>query len=478
MTSKNTFVSAREHLAESECKPGEMTFTDCMVFARNAGVSAGTAVIAEAMAAGRMEASEVIDALFDVFDHNRRALETGRSTGASRFLGQIGRELTEPGAPAFTGDILLDRAVTYTLAAQVGNHSIGLQPCAGTGDACTYTGMMQAMLETVEDRELIAPAAALMLKLGTLFREGKSTTGCNMEGFGAGAAASAAAFTELGGGDPSMVERAVVLAVSPTIAVPCTPRVMVPGLCATHIGGGVVVGKLASYLAITTDIRVTISADHMIALAAAVHPLSAAYVVPEVTRHMEPFFYSLPEADAMVVNTYEQGETEEKASALKEADLRIRDMAKRARSILRPFDEPVAGGSSLAVGSPANTARLAHYLARGRIRSVRIEMSPGMFDRRALNTEAVLAAAIFGSAPGDTDARKDIFRHMEKQGIKAEIMRVDQSGLVCVSIRTDGTDSMVAAENLGGGRIRVLDFEPSDADISSLASGLKIEFVK
>ena len=65
-----------------------------------------------------------------------------------------------------------------------------------------------------------------------------------------------AAFVELAGGSPEQMEKAIVLALSPTIANPCTPRVMVAGLCATHIGGGVMIGKLAAQLAMNTSIPV------------------------------------------------------------------------------------------------------------------------------------------------------------------------------------------------------------------------------
>ena len=42
------------------------------------------------------------------------------------------------------------------------------------------------------DEKTIAETAALILKIGSLFRVGKVTTGCNMEGYGAGSACIAA----------------------------------------------------------------------------------------------------------------------------------------------------------------------------------------------------------------------------------------------------------------------------------------------
>lgn len=472
-----TFNFIHEQMLVDGYTPGKLTFGDCITLAEKTDTSAGTVVIAEAMTVHHMDADAVIDDLFRVFGYNRQALKIGRNEGASRLMGRVGHALSQPETPPFTGDTLLDRAVAYTLATQVGNHCMGLQPCAGTGDACTYTGMLQAMEESIEDRASIARATAVMLKLGTLFREGKSTTGCNMEGFGAGAAAAAAAFTELAGGSPSQVAHAVVLAISPTIAVPCTPRVMVPGLCATHIGGGVLIGRLASHLAMTTDLPVTVPIDHMMALAAAVHPVSAAHVVPVVTRHMAPFFPSLPEVDALVTGDRKDSEIAEKEAVLSEADQRVREMAGRARSILTPFDHPVAGGSSQAVGSPANTARLAHYLAKGIIRAVEITLAPELFARRAINIPAVLAAAVYGSAPGNMAAQEDIFERVGSDGVTVEIRHADQPGLQQVSIQADEGNAMVATDNLGGARIRLREAQPNRDEALRLAAVLEIEIV-
>jgi L-serine dehydratase len=41
-----------------------------------------------------------------------------------------------------------------------------------------------------------------MLKVGSVFRAGKVTTGCNMEGYGAGAAATAGVLTAFAAGVP------------------------------------------------------------------------------------------------------------------------------------------------------------------------------------------------------------------------------------------------------------------------------------
>jgi L-serine dehydratase len=456
---------------------GALTFGDCIRLAASEGVPVGAAVIAEAMTARGLNAHQVAAALMEAFAHNLAALEVGRTRGRSALMGAVGRDLTSATAPKLTGNALLDKALAYTLASQVGNHAMGLQPCAGTGDACAYTGLFQAMREEIDDPDAIARGAAVMLKLGTLFREAKSTTGCNLEGFGAGAAAAAAAFTEIAGGGSGAMERAVVLALSPTIAVPCTPRVMVPGLCATHIGGGVLIGWLASHLAVHTALPVTVPVDVMMALAVAVHPISAQTVVPEVVRHMAPFFQSREEVETLVADAERYREVAANQALLEEARTRMRAHARQARSIVDPFAPAVVGGSSQAVGSPANTARLAHHLARGRIRRVEIALAAELFARRGINVPAILAAAAYGSATDDPEAYAEVFPRLARDGVAVELGRSEEAGRQQITIRADQGDAMVAALNRGGGRLHLLEAQPSLAAARELAAALGIEIV-
>ena len=467
------YSRVQERIAACGLTAGTLTLGELVDLAEAAGTSVGTAAMAEAMTARHLGVEAVADAVNGIFARNREALEIGRTRGCSRLMGAVGADLAAAGG--LTGHRLLDKAVAYTLASQVGNHEIGLQPCAGTGDACTYTGLFQAMTEEVDDRETATRATAVMLKIGTLFREGKSTTGCNMEGFGAGAAAAAAVFTELDRGSPRVLEKAVVLALSPTVAVPCTPRVMVPGLCATHIGGGVLIGWLASRLAVATSIPVTVPVDVMMAMAAAVHPISARAVVPEVVRHMAPFFQSHAEVEALVAEAHRHRQAAENEALLVEARTRMHHLAQRARSILDPFAPVVVGGSSQAVGSPVNTARLAHHLARGPIRRVAVSLAPELFARRAINVPGILAAAVYGSAADDRDGREAIFRHLAQDKVAVTLEPAAEAGMQRVAIEGAQGEAMVAALNRGGGRIHLLDARPSLKEARRLAPELGIE---
>ncbi len=457
---------------------GELTIGDCIEVAKTAGVKVSDVVIAEAMAVNKMSKSEVLSAVTASFSHNLYAVDIGTTSGSSFLMGTVGRELSGKDAPRLVEESFLNKVLVYTLAAQVGNHSVGLAPCAGTGDSCTYTGFMRAMLDEIQDEATIARVAAVMLKIGTIFRVGKTTTGCNMEGFGAGAAASAAAFTELSGGTPEQMAKAIVLALSPTIANPCTPRVMVAGLCSTHIGGGVMIGKLASQLAIHTSIPVTVPVDVMVAMAAAVHPVSAKTIVPVVIQYMEPFFKTNLAVESYVSPQIKAQEQERIDQTISQALKEARTLARKANSIVKPFGEAVVGGSSQAVGSPTNAARIAHFLARGEVKKVKIELYPELFARRGINVPGILMAAVFGAGTDNSKLYREIMDKVAKQGVEVEIIQVEEPQLQRISIEATERNAMVETLNRGGGRLVLLKALPSLEEAITKAKELGIDLVE
>ena len=292
---------------------GKLTLGEIVDLADQLEVRASDIVIAEAMDVHKMRYGEVIQAVLDSFKFNLLSLEQGLAGGESFLLGKIGRELSslKQRGTVLIGDRFIDKAVIYTLAAEVGNHQMGLQPCAGTGDSCVYTGLMKALLETKRSTQDIGRIASLIIKIGTFFKEGKRTTGCNMEGFGAGAACTAAALTELRKGSPKQVGKAIVLALSPTIAVPCTPRVIVSGLCATHIGGAVLIGNLAANLVLKTSIPIMVDVDIMLAMAASIHSNAAPIITKLNLEYMRPYFKREQQVEQYVLPEVREGEAEE-----------------------------------------------------------------------------------------------------------------------------------------------------------------------
>lgn len=454
---------------------GHMTIGECIKIAEKVGMSVGAVIIQEAMDCTGLSKDEIIDSMEEAFEHNLEAIEIGITSGSSFLLGTIGQDLnTGENNAKIVDDEFVNKIITYTLAAQVGNHSIGLRPCAGTGDSCPYTGFVKALKEFYPDYESNANVMAVILKIGGMFRVGKRTTGCNMEGFGAGAAATAAAFVELAGGTPDQMEKAMVLAISPTISVPCTPRVLVPGLCATHIGGAILVARLASQLSMYTTIPSTVPVDVMIAMASQCHLASAEHVVPVTIQYMEPFFKHDERVDKFVELEKLQAEKQRKDDIIVLATQQSRDLADRSNPIISPFGEAVVGGSSEGVGSPTNCARIAHYLAKGEIKKIKIELCSELFARRAINIPGILMAAIGGNSTSDADAYKASIDWVKEKMIEVEILEVDEPSAQRVTIEASEQNSMVDSLNRGGARLVLIDAYPDKKRALEIAKELNI----
>ena len=470
-------MSVRERAQEAGYNYGHMTLGECIAVAGKENLSVGEVILTEAQDTTGKSREEVIRCMEEAFCHNLCAAQIGTETGKSFLLGTVGQDLTGADAVSVVGDVFVDKIVAYTLAAQVGNHTIGLCPCAGTGDSCPYTGFVKAMKEVYSDPDKIARATAVILKIGGIFRVGKRTTGCNMEGIGAGAAATAAAFVELQDGTPEQMEKAVVLAISPTISVPCTPRVLVPGLCAAHIGGGVLIARLASQLAMHTSIPSTVPVDVMIAMAAQCHLASAKHVVPVTIEYMEPFFKHDERVDSYVDPKVLEDERTRQEELIKKAAAEIRELADRANPITRPFAEAVVGGSSQGVGSPTNCARIAHFLAKGEVRKVKIELYSELFARRAINVPGILMAAVDGAGTSVADAYKVSLDKVKERGIEVEIVEVKEPSVQRVTVEATEGNGMVDSLNRGGARLVLRDAYPSVEQAREIAEKLDIVLI-
>jgi len=467
----------QECIEKRGLETGALTLGDIIEIAIETESRVSDVVIFEAMEQTELTVSQVLAEVMSSFTHNFKALSAGLAGGGSFLFGSVANEMSSENAPKVVDDELLNKMIVYTLAAQVGNHSVGLQPCAGTGDSCPYAGFMRAVIEDYSEEEA-ARAATVLLKIGTIFRVGKISTGCNMEGFGAGSAATAGAFVEISGGSPEAMGKAVVLAISPTIGNPCTPRVMVPGLCATHIGGAIMNGKLASHLAMHTNIPVNVPVDVMIGMAAAVHLVSAKSIVPEVIRYMEPYFRTNEAVEAYVDEEIKREDGERKSKVHKKALAQMRAMARQANPIVKPFGTAVVGGSSQAVGSPTNTGRLAHFLTKGKIKKVTIDLYPELFARRGINIPGILMGAVYGSSTDDGLMYKEVMDRVRNDSIEIVINQVDEYQLQRVTIEATEGNSVVDARNRGGGRLALAHVEPDLARCLELAESLHIEIIE
>lgn len=455
-----------------------LTLGQVLTIAKDDNIRPVDVVLLEAQLQTGNSREQVLSQTLKEFDHNMEAIRVGLDDASSLLLGKTGAELFALEEPRLFDDKLIDRALMYTMAAQVGNHVVGLNPCAGTGDSCPYTGFLFAMQETGYAPAQVAEVACLMLKIGAMFRVGKITSGCNMEGFGAGAAAIAAATVQLRGGSPEDMERAMVLAISPTIAVPCTPRVMVPGLCATHIGGAILIGTLAAGLAVKTNIEVNVPIDVMLAMAAEVHPVSGRHVVPTVVEYMQPFFKRKASVEKLIDESVKQKEQQEIDATLEKAQRIAENLAKGARPITQTLGEAVVGGSSQAVGSPTNAGRIAHYLAKGTIKAVDIALYPELFARRGINVPGILMGAVFGASTADATMYKEVMQAVEAMGIAVSIHEVQEHQVQQVTLTTDEGTYMVKSLNRGGARLALADAVPSLEEARAVADKLGIVVVQ
>lgn len=463
---------------EKELSAKILTFGELIEIAEEEGLSLSSVVVAEAMVKEGKSYEEILSDVMGEFDHNMKALEIGLTRGRSFILGTVGSDLAKYGDDkVLINDSLINKALIYTLATEVGNHEIGLQPCAGTGDSCPYTGLIRALKEEGFSQEKIALAAALILKVGSIFRAGKQTTGCNMEGFGAGAAATAAALTDLRGGTPKQVAKAIVLAISPTIAVPCTPRVMAAGLCASHISGAILIGNQAANLILKTSLPVDIDVDVMIAMAARIHVEAAPVITAINLEYLEPYFQKKNQVEPFVDEDIRNSEKEKANRIKKRAREEIRNLISSSRPLTKVFGDVVVGGSSIAVGSPTNMARICHAMVAGEIKKIEIDLTVDLFSRRAINIPAILMGAIYGARTDDAELYHKIFELPEIKNIEVKINKVDIPQVQRIRIEATKTSAMVDAKNRGGGRVAIVDAKPSLQEALRVAEKLGIEVV-
>jgi L-serine dehydratase len=458
-----------------ELKSKILTLGELIEIAEKGNFSLSDLVVVEAMIKEGKTYEEILDLAWAAFEHNFKGLEVGLARGKSFLLGTVGSDLDRYDDRPLIDDSLINNALIYTLATEVGNHEIGLRPCAGTGDSCPYTGLLRALKDEGLPQERLALTAVLILRVGSIFRSGKQTTGCNMEGYGAGAAATAAALTDLRGGSPAQVARAVVLALSPTIAVPCTPRVMVAGLCATHISGAILIGNQAANLVLKTSLPVDVDVDVMIAMAAKVHVEAAPVITAINLEYMAPYFKKKEPVEPFVDEHIRRTEDERANNIQQKAREEIRAIISSSRPLTRVLGDVVVGGSSIAVGSPTNMARICHEMISGRIKKIEIDLTMDLFSRRAINVPAILMGAIYGAKTDDAEMYRNVFELPEIKNIEVKINRINTPEVQRIRIETTEQSAFVDARNRGGGRVAIIDASPSREDALQAAEKLGIE---
>jgi L-serine dehydratase len=475
----STNLLSKQHIdaIASRTREEAATLGELVALAEELKLPLSQVVVGEAMVREGKNYDTIIDECFGAFDHNLRALEKGLADGNSFVLGTVATDVARKERGTLIEDALLDRALVYTLAAEVGNHEVGLRPCAGTGDSCPYTGLLKALLETGVDPERVRLASTLILKVGSIFRAGKVTTGCNMEGYGAGSAATAAALTDLRGGSARQVANAVILAISPTLGVPCTPRVVTRGLCATHIGAAILVGNLASKLVLNSTLPVDIDVDVMIAMAARIHREAAPAITAVNVKYLKPYFKKRAQVEALLAPSELANDVDPADQVLAEAREELHKMMASSRPLTKTLGDVVVGGSSIAVGSPTNMARIAHSLKRGRISKIEIELTKDLYSRRAINVPAILMGAVFGSHTSDGEMYSKVMDTPEVKAIDITIKEVSEPEVQRIRIVTDEGSVWLDSRNRGGARVCIVDAEPSRDSAIAAAGALGIQIV-
>ena len=474
-----TNLLSAEHLKrlERDAKDRVLTPGELVELGTELNLPLSQIVVGEAMVREGKSFDAVLDECFGAFAHNLKALEQGLEQGNSFVLGTVATDLAGQGKGVLIDDVLIDKALVYTLAAEVGNHEIGLQPCAGTGDSCPYTGLLKALMETGVPMDKVRLAAALILKVGSIFRAGKVTTGCNMEGYGAGSAATAAALTDLRGGSALQVAKAMVLAISPTIGVPCTPRVVKRGLCATHIGSAIRGGNLASNLVLKSTLPVDIDIDVMIAMAARVHREAAPPITTINTKYLKPYFKKREQVEALLEPGLANKDAALGDAVLAEARAEMRAMLANCRPLAQTMGEVVVGGSSIAVGSPTNMARIAHALKQGPIAKIEIELTKDLYSRRAINVPAILMGAVFGSHTSDGAMYAKVMDMPEVRAIDISLKELDTPEVQRIRITGEQGSVWLDSRNRGGARVAIVDAQPSKEAAIAAARKLGIQVV-
>lgn len=139
-----------------------------------------------------------------------------------------------------------------------------------------------------------------------------------------------------------------------------------------------------------------------------------------------------------------------------------------------PFADAVVGGSSEGVGSPTNCGRLAHYLSKGIVKKVRIELCEELFARRATNIPGILMAAVNGCSTSDADSYKVIMDEVRSRGVEVEIIPVKEPHVQRVWIEASEQNSFVDTLNRSGARLVLLDASPSREEALAWAEKLNI----
>ena len=139
---------------------------------------------------------------------------------------------------------------------------------------------------------------------------------------------------------------------------------------------------------------------------------------------MEPFFQRTASVESLVKQEVRDAEKQQIQQTLKKAGEASKKLAAGAGNVLSTFGDAVVGGSSQAVGSPTNCARIAHELmGEGeKVRKITVELYPELFARRTINIPGVLMGAVYGASTADYEMYEKSVDMVKADGIEVEIV--------------------------------------------------------
>jgi len=212
-------------------------------------------------------------------------------------------------------------------------------------------------------------------------------------------------------------------------------------------------------------------------MAARVHVEAAPVITSINLEYLEPYFRKNSNIESFVDERIRDLEREKANKIVNQGREEVRKLVARSRPLTQVLGDVVVGGSSIAVGSPTNMARICHVMISGKIKRIEIDLTTDLFSRRAINVPAILMAAIYGSKTDDIELYHKIFELPEIKGIEIKVNKVDIPEVQRIHIQATEKSAMVDARNRGGGRVAIVDAKPSLEEALHAAAKLGIEIV-
>jgi L-serine dehydratase len=221
-----------------------------------------------------------------------------------------------------------------------------------------------------------------------------------------------------------------------------------------------------------------VDVDVMIAMAAKVHAEAAPAITSINLEYLRPYFQKKTQVESLIDKDIRNREDEKANQIRTQAREEIRKMMASSRPLTKALGDVVVGGSSIAVGSPTNMARICHAMISGQIKRIEIDLTTDLFSRRAINVPAILMGAIYGARTDDAQLYHTIFELPEIKNIDIKINRVDIPEVQRIRIEATEKSAMVDAKNRGGGRVAIVDAKPSLEEALEAAQRLGIELAE